>query len=101
MHSHIINASIQVVPVSQDKHPYIWIDETIEIIRDSGTRYEIGPFATVLEGTYDEVMKTVHAVNNYLQSRGCTEWICNIQVQARHDRDITAIEKIAKYRPVD
>jgi uncharacterized protein (TIGR00106 family) len=99
MHSHIINASLQVVPIIQDKHPYVWVDEAIEIIRASGVKYEIGPFATVLEGSYEQVMKTIHAVNDYLQSKGCKEWICNIQLQVRHDSDITASEKTAKYTP--
>lgn len=98
MHSFIINASFQVVPIVQDKHPYDWVDEAIEIIRNSGVKYEVGPFATVLEGRYEDVMVAIHTVNEYLQSRGCEEWICNIQLQLRSDRDITAGEKIEKYK---
>ena len=51
MHNYIINASIQIVPVIQDKHPYEWVDEAIEIIKKSGIKYEVGPFATILEGS--------------------------------------------------
>ena len=56
MHNYIINASLQVVPIVQDKHPYEWVDEAIAIIQQSGIKYDVGPFATVLEGTYTEVM---------------------------------------------
>ena len=97
MHSYIINASLQVVPVTDDRHPYVWIDDAIETIRASGIKYEIGPFATVLEGSYEEVMMTIHAVNDCLQSKGCKEWLCNIQLQIRHDRGVTASEKTEKY----
>lgn len=33
MHHHIINASIQLVPIVQNKHPYLWVDEAIAIIQ--------------------------------------------------------------------
>jgi uncharacterized protein YqgV (UPF0045/DUF77 family) len=99
MHQHIINASLQIIPVVQDKHPYEWVDEAIAIIQQQGIQYEVGPFATVIEGTYDAVMETIHAVNNYLQAQGCHEWILNTQIQIRSNGDITGDEKTEKYRP--
>jgi uncharacterized protein (TIGR00106 family) len=98
MHNHIINASIQIVPIVQDRHPYEWVDEAILIIQDSGIKHEIGPFATVLEGTYAEVMKVINDVNEYLLSKGCDEWIANVQIQLRSNRDITSNEKIEKFK---
>ncbi len=98
MHNHLINASIQIIPVVRDKHPYEWVDEAIAIIRQSGIKYEVGPFATVLEGAYDEVMKVVHSVNEYLYKKGCEEWISNLQIQIRSREDVTADEKTSKFR---
>ena len=98
MHNHIINASIQIVPIVQDRHPYEWVDEAILIIQESGIKHEIGPFATVLEGTYAEVMKVINDVNEYLLSKGCDEWIANVQIQIRSNRDITSNEKIEKFK---
>ena|SRR5438105_1321931 len=98
MHSYLINASIQVVPIVNDKHPYEWVDEAIAIIQQSGIKYEVGPFATVLEGSYDEVMKVIHNVNEYLFQNGCAEWISNLQIQIRSDKDITALEKVEKFK---
>ena len=97
MHQFIVNASIQIIPVVQDKHPYEWVDEAIVIIRQSGIKYEVGPFATVLEGTYTEVMAVIQAVNEYLYSRKCNEWITNLQIQIRSLGDITGDEKTAKF----
>jgi uncharacterized protein YqgV (UPF0045/DUF77 family) len=51
MHSFIVNASIQILPVVTDKHPYEWVDEAIAVIQKSGIKYSVGPFATELEGT--------------------------------------------------
>lgn len=98
MHEFIVNASVQVLPVVQDRHPYEWVDEAIDIIRQSGIRHEIGPFATVLEGRYPEVMAVIQAVNEHLYARHCHEWILNIQLQVRSGGDITGDEKTAKFK---
>ena len=90
MHQHIINASIQIVPIVQDRHPYEWVDDAIEIIKSSGIKYEVGPFATVVEGTYDDVMSVINNVNDYLLEKNCTEWITNVQIQIRSNGDITS-----------
>lgn len=97
MHSYIVNASLQIVPIVQDKHPYEWVDEAIAVIQSSGVKYEVGPFATILEGNYEAVMKVIHDVNVYLQERGCAEWIAQVQLQIRSNGDITGEEKTAKF----
>ncbi|MBS1599873.1 MAG: MTH1187 family thiamine-binding protein [Bacteroidetes bacterium] len=97
MHTYIINASIQIIPIVEDKHPYEWVDEAIAIIQRSGIKYEVGPFATVLEGTYQQVMEVIHDVNEYLFQKGCEEWISNLQIQIRSKKDITGEEKTSKF----
>jgi len=97
MHSYIINASIQIVPIVRDKHPYEWVDEAIAIIQQSGIKYKVGPFATVIEGTYADVMRVIDDVNEYLYQKGCEEWISNVQIQIRSGGDITGDEKTAKH----
>lgn len=97
MHTHIVNASLQILPIVNDRHPYEWVDEAIAIIQQSGIKHEVGPFATVLEGQYDEVLRVLMAVNEYLYQRGCAEWISNIQLQIRSNGDITGEEKTSKF----
>ena len=98
MHSYLVNASIQILPIVNDKHAYVWVDEAIEVIRRSGIKHDVGPFATTLEGKYDEVMKVINDVNEYLYSKHCNEWICNVQIQLRSNGDITGDEKTAKFK---
>jgi len=98
MHQYIINASIQLVPIVQDRHPYEWVDEAIEVIKSSGIKCEVGPFATVVEGKYDEVMDVINKINEHLQKRNCTEWITNVQIQIRSNGNITSDEKTEKYQ---
>lgn len=98
MHNYIVNASIQILPIVLDKHPYEWVDEAIAIIQQSGIKHEVGPFTTILEGTYTEVMKVINDVNEHLYTRGCHEWISGIQIQIRSGGDMTADEKTEKFR---
>lgn len=98
MHNYLVNASVQIVPIVLDKHPYEWVDDAIAVIQRSGIRYEVTPFATVLEGTYDEVMGVLHAINEELYKKGCAEWISNVQLQVRSAGNVTGGEKTEKFR---
>ena len=98
MHNYIINASVQIVPIVADRHPYEWVDEAIAVIQQSGIKYQVGPFATAIEGTYDEVMKVIHEVNEYLYNKGCNEWINNLQIQIRSNGNVTSEEKTEKFK---
>ncbi len=97
MHDFIINASLQLLPIAQDKHPYEWVDEAIMVVQQSGIKFKIGPFATIVEGTYAEVMKVVHEVNEHLVKAGCNEWILSLQINMRSLEHMTANEKIQKF----
>ena len=98
MHQHIINASLQIIPVVQDRHPYEWVDEAIAVIQQSSVKYEVGPFATVVEGSYGEVLTVINNINDYLQQKCCAEWILNAQIQIRANGDITGEEKTGKFK---
>ena len=100
MHSYIINASIQLLPIVEDKHPYDWVDEVIESIKQSGITYEVGLFATVVEGTYEKVMRVINDINEYLYEKHCAEWITSVQIQIRSDGDITGDSKTSKHKIV-
>ena len=97
MHSYIINASVQIVPIGTKKHPYVWVDEAISIIQQSGLKYTVGAFGTDIEGSYKEVMKLIEDINEYLYQQACEEWIVNCQIQFRAGSDITIEEKTNKY----
>ena len=98
MHNYIVNATIQILPIAQDKHPYEWVDDAITVIEASDLKYEVRPFSTELEGTYAQVVKLFNDVNEHLYAMECYEWICNLQIQIRSNGDMTGDEKTAKYR---
>lgn len=96
MHHYTINAAIQLLPIVEDRHPYQWVDEAIAVIQQSGIKHEVGPFATVVEGTYAEVMEVINQINEHLVEKGCAEWITSVQIQIRSSGSITGDEKTEK-----
>ncbi len=98
-HPHIINASIQLIPVQAgNRHPYAWVDEVIELIQASGITYEVGPFSTSLEADYKSVMQLIDKINTHLLSKNCPEWLLQVQIQVRSGASITSAEKTHLYR---
>ena len=43
-------------------------------------------------------MKVIDSVNEYLYSKGCNEWISNVQIQIRSGGNITGEEKTEKFK---
>ena len=97
MHSHTICASIQILPLATQLHPYRWVDEAIAVIKASGINYKVNAFDTVLEGTYPQVMQVIKQVNDQLCSQGCEEWITHLQIQIRSKQGVTADEKTSPH----
>lgn len=97
MHAHTICASIQILPLATELHPYQWVDEAIAVIKASGIQHQVNSFDTVLEGTYREVMQVIEQVNDQLCSQGCEEWITHLQIQIRSQQGVTAGEKTSPH----
>ena len=43
-------------------------------------------------------MSVINQVNQFLYSKGCAEWITNVQIQIRANGDMTGDEKTEKYK---
>ena len=97
MHSHTICASIQILPLATQLHPYRWVYEAIAVIKASGINYKVNAFDTVLDGTYPQVMQVIEQVNDQLCSQGCEEWITHLQIQIRSKQGVTADEKTSPH----
>jgi uncharacterized protein YqgV (UPF0045/DUF77 family) len=91
--THITNASIQLIPIVQDRHPFEWVDEAIAVIEKSGLPYTVGPFGTSVEGPYQRVAQLIQEINQYLYSKNCAEWVLQVQWHMRSGGDVTVEEK--------
>jgi uncharacterized protein (DUF952 family) len=59
----IINASIQLLPLSTSEIAYPIIDTAIEIIKESSLNYQVNAFNTSIDGTYEQIIRLVGKIN--------------------------------------
>lgn len=98
MHTHTTNASLQLIPLGPERHPYAWVDEIIALIQASGLPYTVGPFGTSVEGSYAAVLGLIDAVQQHLYKAGCSEWLLQMQWQLRSAGPVTVAEKVDPHR---
>jgi len=93
-----VNIAMQILPQSTKVDSYKIIDEAIEVIKNSGIKYQVCPFETVMEGSYDEILDIAKKAQEKCFEKGAEELIVNFKIQRRKDRDVTIEDKIAKYK---
>lgn len=57
-----VNVALQVLPKSKTKDSYDVVDQAIKVIQESGLKYRVCPFETVIEGPYNQIMEVVEEV---------------------------------------
>lgn len=96
--NHTVNIAIQVLPVGLSKEEaYRIVDKAIETIDGSGLAYTVGPFETVLEGTYDRIIQVLGEIQETCRAAGAPEVILNMKLQRHFQRDVRITDKTAGY----
>ena len=92
-----INIAIQVLPESEGKLKYEFIDKAIEVIASTGLRYVVCPFETVVECKYDDLAGLLETIHNACYNAGATKMLTNLKIQVHFKNDVTIEEKMEKY----
>ena len=92
----IVNIALQVLPTSKTIHPYALVDKAIEVIANSGIRYKVCPFETVMEGTYEDIMKIIKQVQEACYEAGADSLMTYIKIQSSRG-DVSIEDKMEKY----
>lgn len=92
-----INLALQVLPRSTTKDSYELVDKAIKIIEQSGVKYKVCPFETVLEGNYDELMAIVKKVHEECYASGTETMMTYIKIQTSAIADVRIDDKMEKY----
>jgi Uncharacterized conserved protein len=95
---HKINLALQILPKANTQNTYEIIDKAIEVIQKSGLPYVVCPFETVIEGTYEQVMKVVKDAQDACFTHGAEELIANIKIQRAKNVDVFIDDKLKKYK---
>jgi len=93
MTNHNIALGIQIVPLRSEKHAYDLIDEAIAVIQNSGVRFSITPFETVMEGKYAELMSIAQGAQQAVLDAGADECLIYYRIHLRKSGDVSFEEK--------
>ncbi|MCL5289659.1 MAG: thiamine-binding protein [Bacillota bacterium] len=93
----VVNVGFQVLPKVADGNTYEVVDKAIEVVQQSGVKYEVGPMETVMEGELDRLMGIVKQAQEACIAAGASEVMTFIKVHYRPE-GVTIDEKLAKYR---
>lgn len=94
----IINASVQVVPLTEAEKAYSIIDQAIALIQQSGLKYTVGALATDIEGEYEAVQQLITRINDLCYSKNDTPFLIYTKLHLCGGKDIFADDKTAKFR---
>ncbi len=93
---HTVNIALQILPNSTKNHPYSIVDEAIKVIANSGLRYKVTPFETVIEGKYDEIMEVIKNAQEACYEAGAESLMTYIKIQSSKD-NVSIEDKMEKY----
>lgn len=93
MTEHLITLGLQIVPKSTSKDTYLLVDAAIDVIQNSGVKYQITPFETVMEGPHDQLMKIAKEAEKAVLSAGADECLVYYRIHYRKGGDVTFEEK--------
>lgn len=92
-----INLGLQIVPKSKEMDTYALVDKAIEVIKDSGIKYTVTPFETVMEGPQEVLMEIAGKAQKAVLDAGADEVLVYYRMQIRKGGDVTMEEKTGKY----
>ncbi|MGE5544803.1 MAG: MTH1187 family thiamine-binding protein [Bacillota bacterium] len=91
------NVSLQVIPNVAEDRLYPVVDKVIDLIRESGVRYEVGPMETTMEGELTHLLAIVEKAQGICLAEGATRIVSVVKIDYKAD-GVTIDEKISQYR---
>lgn len=89
-------AEFTVTPlVEGEMKPYI--DAAVDEVKKSGLKYEVGALGTTVEGTFDQVMNTIHNAHDAVKNKGVNRVVTEVRIDEKGE-GITIQEEIEGYR---
>ncbi|MBT0810859.1 thiamine-binding protein [Litoribacter ruber] len=93
-----INLGLQIIPKSKTQESYDLVEKAIEVIQESGVKYEVTPFETVMEGPQEKLMEVALHAQQAVFNGGADEVLIFYRIHARKDSGVSMEEKTEKYR---
>lgn len=71
-----------------------YLKPVIEVIENSGLRYELCPMGTVVEGSIDEILSLVRKCYDAILASGVGRVVISLKIDERTDKKLTIESKV-------
>lgn len=92
-----INVAIQVLPEGEGKLKYDLVDKAIQAIQNSGLKYQVCPFETVVECKFNELSDLIVKIHEACEIAGTERMLMNLKIQSSFEGNVTIEDKMEKY----
>lgn len=75
-------AEFSVVPIGKGESLSGYVAECVRIVQASGLKYQLTPMATILEGSYDDIMRVVSACHKKVMTMS-TRTVTSVKIDER------------------
>ncbi len=93
----LCNVSLQVIPLVPEGGVYPLVDRVIDLIRESGVKYEVGPMETTMEGELHRLLEIVEKAQKLCLQHGASRVLSVVKIDCKAG-GVTIEEKVGKYR---
>jgi uncharacterized protein YqgV (UPF0045/DUF77 family) len=92
-----INVAIQVLPEAAGKNKYDLVDVAIKAIQESGYKYQVCPFETVVECSFEELPNLLESIHEACAHAGTEKMLTNMKIQVNFEHDVAIEDKMKKF----
>lgn len=93
----VVNVGFQVLPKVSGGDTYAVVDKAIEVVIQSGVKYEVGAMETVMEGELERLLDIVKRAQEACIKAGASEVMTHVKIHYRPE-GVSMDEKLVKYR---
>jgi uncharacterized protein (TIGR00106 family) len=83
-------AEVSVVPVGTGSASISdYVARAVNIVKESGLKYELSSMATNIEGDVPEIMEVVRKIHESAFEQGAVRVLTSLKIDDRHDKALT------------
>ena len=90
-------ADIAVIPEGVN-NVYEAVDKAIEVIKESGLKYEVDAMSTAVEGNLNDILDLIKKIHSTMFNYGAKGILTNLRIQESKIYPTTIEEKTKKFR---
>ncbi len=92
-------AEVSVIPIGTPTSSIgDWIAEAVRVLEKEGTKYELSPIGTLIEGKASDILTLVRKMHEAALKKGVNRVITTVIIDDRRDKEVTMKSKVASVK---